>query len=100
MLNEIESVLNQFDKIDLEGLEKVKLLNRVDSKFIFHVNELPFILKMIKDDYSLLEINDLHSFNYETVYFDSSKFQLYHAHHNGKLNRFKIRQQEPLFRHT
>jgi hypothetical protein len=97
MLNEIESVLNQFDKIDLEGLEKVKLLNRVDSKFIFHVNELHFILKMIKDDYSLLEINDLHSFNYETVYFDSSKFQLYHAHHNGKLNRFKIRRRHYLY---
>jgi hypothetical protein len=97
MLDEIESVLNQFDKIDLEGLEKVKLLNRVDSKFIFHVSELSSILNIIKSNYSLLEINELHSFNYETVYFDSPKFQLYHAHHNGKLNRFKIRRRHYLY---
>lgn len=97
MLDEIESVLNQFEKIDLQGLEKVKLLNRVDSKFIFHVNELPYILNIIKNDYFLLEINDLHSFDYETAYFDSQKFQLYHAHHNGKLNRFKIRRRHYLY---
>ena len=42
MLNEIESVLNQFDKIDLEGLEKVKLLNQMTIKFR---KTLQYILK-------------------------------------------------------
>ena len=76
MLIEIESVLNQFDKIDLEGLEKVKLLNRVDSKFIFHISNLPYILNVIKNDYSLLEINELHLFNYDVIYIQNFKNEI------------------------
>lgn len=94
---DLEDVLRQFNKIDLKGLEDVKLLNRIDLKYIFHVNELLQLLRSIKEDYFLLEINDLFKFDYETIYYDSPNFHFYHAHHNGKLNRFKIRRRNYLY---
>jgi hypothetical protein len=97
MRADLAGELKLFDKIDLKGLEDVKLQNRIDVKYIFHINELLELLKSIKRDYFLLEIDDMFSFQYETVYYDSKEFYLYHAHHNGKLNRFKIRRRHYLY---
>lgn len=97
MLNDVEDVLVQFDKIDLIGLEAVKLLNRIDFKHILHTSDLNELLAHLKEDYSLLEINKLHLFDYETQYYDSPEFQLYYAHHNGRPNRFKIRRRRYVY---
>ena len=84
--------LAEFDPINLKQMDAVKLMNRIDTKFIFHINKLPDIIKCIERHYFILEVaNDLRYTNYETLYFDTSNFALYFSHHNGKLNRYKIR---------
>ena len=83
--------LNALDSITLKGLDEVKLLNRMDSKFIFPINDFPAILDELKPYYNVLEIDHKRMFAYESLYFDTPDLLLYKFHHNGKLNRLKVR---------
>ena len=83
--------LQTFESISLPEIEAVKLLNRIDSKYIFHTNVLPDILEEIKPYYHILEINQKRAHSYESLYFDTDDYALYYQHHNGKPNRLKVR---------
>ncbi|GAB3516157.1 polyphosphate polymerase domain-containing protein [Emticicia fontis] len=83
--------LQTFESISLAEIEAVKLLNRIDSKYIFHKNVLSEILEEIKPYYHILEINQKRSHSYESLYFDTDDYELYYQHHNGKPNRLKVR---------
>jgi len=87
----ISQVLNSFESVSLQELAKVSLLNRVDTKFMLHRRYLPELLLKIEPHYQALSIGNKRIFNYETQYFDTSTFQLYQDHHNGKANRLKVR---------
>ncbi|MFN6037431.1 MAG: polyphosphate polymerase domain-containing protein [Bacteroidota bacterium] len=83
--------IHKFDKISLEEMDGVKLMNRTDTKFTFHENHLNDVLLSIKDKYRVLEINDKRASAYDTLYYDTSALDLYMKHQNGMLNRYKIR---------
>lgn len=87
----IEKCIKEYDTITLDNINSVNLLDRHDTKFIFSVEELPGILEDLKDHYKVLEIEENRSFSYENLYFDTSDLMMYKQHHNGKLNRYKIR---------
>ena len=87
----IHSDLKEFPTISLEKMDGVMLQNRFDSKYIFHLSALPGILERIKNDYLLLDINQEWVQKYETIYYDTPDDRFYLWHHNGKLNRIKIR---------
>lgn len=89
--NKVSRVLNTFEAIDLKRLDSVKLLNRVDSKYVFHISQFEDLLKEISSQYYVLEIEDKRMFSYESLYFDTDDYLLYKFHHNGKLNRLKVR---------
>ena len=72
-------------------MDRVKLQNRTDTKFVFEANLLPQILNDIKDLYSILEINEKRTNSYKTLYYDTNTFTSYLQHHNGKTNRIKVR---------
>ncbi len=72
-------------------MDNVKLMNRVDVKYTFRDEKLPEFLEKIKDHYRVLEVSGLRSSRYESLYFDTPKFDLYHQHHSGRLNRYKVR---------
>lgn len=84
------------NKITLDQMDAVNLMNRVDLKFYFHERLLPDILNAIKEDYFVLEINGERMMPYESNYFDTDNFQMLKWHQNGKLNRFKIRKRKYL----
>lgn len=90
-MNSIESTLQQFHPVSLPELEKVALLDRMDTKYVFTRQELPLYLEKLKDDYSILEIDGLRMFRYESLYFDTADFSLYNHHYCGRLNRYKVR---------
>ncbi len=90
-MNDIEIMLQQFNPVSLPELEKVALLDRMDTKYVFTKQELPEFLDKIKGDYSILEINSLRMFRYESLYFDTADFSLYNHHYCGRLNRYKVR---------
>jgi len=87
----IKNILLPFSKVTLSDLDKVKLMNRTDQKYCLHITKLPYILDRIKDEYSLLEIQNELLFEYDNTYFDTTDDQMYLAHQNGKRNRYKIR---------
>lgn len=69
----------------------VKLMDRTDTKYTFHINELSEILESTRNDYKVLDIETHRISRYKTLYYDTGDFSLYNKHHSGKLNRYKIR---------
>ena len=84
-------LLNDFQAVSLKELDKVKLLDRQDTKFVFNQIHLPLILEKIKPFYRILEINNDRVFTYDTTYFDTDDFLFYNQHHNENRKRFKVR---------
>ncbi len=91
-LNSMKTIaFSNFDPIRLEEMDQVKLMNRTDTKYWFHVNRLPQILNEIQNQYFVLNINNETILPYSSVYYDTFENRMFAAHHNGKLNRYKIR---------
>lgn len=80
-----------FNPIQLEEMGQVKLMNRTDTKYWFHFERLQEILEEIKNDYYVLKINGESELNYATTYYDTENNNMFSEHHNGKLNRYKVR---------
>lgn len=91
MLNKIHQLLNTFTSISLAEMDSVKLMDRTDTKFTFHLNQLPEVLELAKAHYKVFEINGKKISDYKTLYYDTSDLELYNIHHTGKLNRYKVR---------
>ncbi len=90
-MQETTNILSSFTPITLEEMDCVRLLNRVDTKFLFPIEDLGMILEEMKGHYRILEISGVRASHYENEYFDTADLRMYMQHHNGKLNRFKIR---------
>lgn len=72
-------------------MDSVKLMDRTDTKFVFHIQELDTILSQIVTNYKALVVEGTSWSPYETLYFDTPSLELYMRHHNQKMNRYKIR---------
>lgn len=90
-MSSIEKILNEFDAVSLNEMDGVRLMNRIDTKYTFSINELNSILQKLKTHYNILQIKDKRKSSYKTLYFDTKELSLYNKHHNGQLNRYKIR---------
>lgn len=90
-MKQIAEILNKFNPISLNDLDGVKLLNRIDTKYLAHKSLLNNILPLVTLDYFILEIDACRRFRYESKYFDTSDDTMYLHHHNDKTNRYKIR---------
>ena len=90
-MDKIDEILNSFEAITLEELDVVRLLDRVETKYVFNIENLPVVLMDMKSNYRILEIAGVRKNSYQTVYYDTDDFFMYHQHHNGKLNRYKVR---------
>ena len=40
----LQLYLDKFASVSLDEMKNVKLMNRMDQKFVFHMNDLPFLL--------------------------------------------------------
>lgn len=80
-----------FQPITLDEMQDVKLMNRVDTKYWFHIDKLQHLLESIQHNYYVLSINNALLLPYKTTYYDTVEDRMFVEHHNGKLNRYKIR---------
>jgi hypothetical protein len=80
-----------FAPIRLDEMDRVKLMNRTDTKYWFHSERLQDLLQEISDNYYLLHIDGKTALPYSTTYYDTDINGMFIAHHNGKLNRYKVR---------
>ncbi len=84
-------MLNSFEKINLNEMDSVKLMNRKECKYTLCYKDLIAVLNDLKDDYFVLDIDGERIMPYESVYYDKPDFALYTSHQNGKQNRYKVR---------
>ncbi|MBP8066849.1 MAG: polyphosphate polymerase domain-containing protein [Flavobacterium sp.] len=91
MLENFTSRLAALKPVSIAEIENVALLNRVDRKFVLTEDELESIIPCLIDHYYILEINDIRIFSYENNYFDTPDLQFFRDHHNGYVNRIKVR---------
>ena len=87
----MDELLNRFEPITLDEMSGVRLMNRTDTKFVTSVERLRLLLEMAVDDYRIQEVDGNRQPHYGTVYFDTDNMDMYLAHHNGRLNRQKVR---------
>lgn len=99
-MNNFENILSNFETYDLNNDDKISLMKRVDIKYVLHSKQLPNILLQAKKNYKRLKIKDRLMPVYQTTYFDTHDFFMYTAHHNGWLNRYKIRHRKYLDTNT
>lgn len=90
----IREVIQHLDPVSLGEMDAVKLMNRTDTKFVFHTSKLPELLNLSRESYKVLQIGENLDFQYNSLYYDTKKLDLYLDHHNGKRPRFKVRFRE------
>jgi hypothetical protein len=89
--SEIPDLLNSFTPIGLNEMDEVKLMNRVETKYVFCADRLPELLNNVRKSYKVLDINKIRNFPYCTTYLDTTDFLFYSQQVRGKLNRHKVR---------
>ena len=90
-LTEIQNILNSFSQISLEEMDSIRLMNRMDTKYVFSAGLLLNIVSTLTDSYKILEIGQKRDFLYNSRYLDTEEMLFYLQHVTGKLARHKIR---------
>ena len=63
----INEVIRLFEPITLAEMSEVKLMNRIDTKFVTTVQKLTLLLQMAQDDYWIQEIDGERNLVYDTT---------------------------------
>ena len=84
-------VWEQMPTITLDEMSSIKLMNRVDTKYVMHEQQLEELLQMAIEEYSVQIIGDVRACRYNTLYYDTADYDMYTRHHNQQLTRQKIR---------
>ncbi len=86
--------LATFAPIELSQMNRVSLLSRYEVKYVMHSQTLLHLLAQLADGYQVLEVAGQRLNRYRTLYFDTADLALYHRHHAGVRNRYKVRARE------
>ena len=90
----LKRIADRFDAITLAEMDSVKLMDRVDRKYVLKLHDLPEILASVRGDYRILSVEGARLNSYRTVYFDTDGFDLYTNHVTLRKNRYKVRVRE------
>ena len=91
MLTDCAHILDSFDTISLDEMSSIRLMNRIDSKYLANEEQLARLLTLAKSDYMVQSINGVRQSEYSTQYLDDMFNTMYLNHHNGRLTRQKVR---------
>jgi len=83
--------LNNFCPIDLSEMSAIKLMNRIDTKYLTNVRFIPELLEKATASYRAQVIENNPVALYRTLYYDTADMEMYVMHHNRKLQRQKVR---------
>jgi hypothetical protein len=90
----LQEVIHHFDPISLAEMDRVELLDRMDTKYVFGSVQLPELLATLRPEYRILEVEGRRGTDYRSLYFDTAELRHYHEHHNGHAFRSKVRYRE------
>ena len=85
-------LIEGFTPVSLQEMDSVKLMNRIDSKFLTDESTLAGILLDARAlGYRALETEGSKIAAYDTLYFDTPGMKMFLDHHNRRLVRQKVR---------
>ena len=87
----MQQLITTFQPISLDEMKGIRLMNRIDTKFITTTPMLLQLLNMASQEYFVQEINGNRNMLYRTVYYDTERMDMYNAHQHGHANRQKMR---------
>ncbi len=90
-MQHLAPLLQAMNSISLQEMGAVKMMNRIDTKYLLNKRQLYEALALIKDDYMVQTIGGQAIAPYHTLYFDTPNVDMYTMHHNRKLHRQKLR---------
>ena len=91
MMLTINDILNEMTPISLDEMSAVKLMNRVDTKYVADDLTVTKLFSLIKDDYYVQEIDGKRVAAYDSIYYDTVDNHMYIIHQDKKLKRDKLR---------
>ena len=88
----LESVLETISPISLGEMDSIRLMNRIDTKYLTTTSVL---VRLLEDaaarGYRALETDGIRLCPYDTLYYDTPELQMFLDHHNRRLVRQKVR---------
>ena len=86
------AILDKMNSITLDEMRGIRLMDRIDTKFVAPTALLPQLLEAMSD-YFKVQINDngVRLAPYTTQYFDTPDMDMFLMHQNGRRNRQKVR---------
>ncbi|MBQ7163579.1 MAG: polyphosphate polymerase domain-containing protein [Bacteroidales bacterium] len=88
----IQDELQRLPSIRLEEMDSIKLMNRVDTKYLTNETVLLQLLAAAREaGYRALEIDGQKITPYNSLYYDTPDLKMYSDHHNRRLFRQKVR---------
>ena len=87
----MDKILEHFPPITLEEMSGIKLMNRIDTKFVTTRPRMLELLRMLEGEYLVQEIDGAWNMPYDTIYWDTAHYDMYNAHQTGRANRQKLR---------
>ena len=91
MEKHIVELLNKLPPISLAEMKDIKLMNRIDKKYLATISQLEQLLVMAQGKYMVQQIESMRYNRYHTIYLDTPDEEMYTEHHNGRLVRQKVR---------
>jgi hypothetical protein len=87
----ISSILEKMTPITLKEMQNIRLMDRIDSKYVMSASLLPQLLEDITPYFKVQTNMGQRISPYCTQYLDTPDLGMFVMHQNGKLNRQKIR---------
>jgi len=88
----IQDILASYRSLTLEKAEAVKLMHRIDTKYIVTADDALRLLNDLRENYHVLEITSQRTGTYTSTYYDTDDRQMFHAHVTGRFPRYKVRE--------
>ncbi len=90
----LNNTINSLSPITFAEYQLMNFKEAAETKFILNAKKLNKLLKEVSDKYDILEIGNKRVLNFTNEYFDTEDYKLYMAYHNGKGNRYLIKNSE------
>lgn len=85
-------LLERFEAITLEQMDSIRLMNRMDTKYVTDSLMLKSILEdALRRGYRVFETSGERAQGYDSIYFDTADLEMFTDHRRGKLVRQKVR---------
>lgn len=89
--NTIKNLLDEMRPITLEQMSEIRLMNRLDTKYVCSKQDLARLLTLVQDKYYVQETLNNRIIPYCTTYYDTDDHLMYTMHHNKRAKRMKVR---------